>query len=131
MPTTNFIKLTQPQQARLARLLHMEYSLRELADEIGCGVRQLRRAIEAGCPHRETGGGRMWITGDEFRDWYELLRTHRKQPLRDGDAYCLRCRQPVPLVSHPRTLSNGQPVVTGRCPKCGAIINRFCKREAA
>jgi hypothetical protein len=119
------IKLTQPQVLRLARLLHMEYTLGELAAEIECSVAQLRRAIEAGCPHRVTDR-RTWITGDEFAVWYTTLAQARKRPLRRDEAFCLSCRAAVPLDE--TTVAPVRPGVErliGICPRCGNSIHRY------
>lgn len=126
MANSKYIRLSQPQRARLARLLHMEYTARELADEIGCGVSQIRHAAEAGCPHRRTGGGHVRVVGDEFAAWYESLCVRRKQPLRDNEAYCLRCRAPVTIAGQVEIADAGSVErVRGRCPKCNAIVNRY------
>ena len=124
-----FIKLTQPQRAHLPRLLHMEYTLREIADEIGCNRQQVRHAVDAGCPCRLTARGHIWITGDEFRSWYEDLVVARKQPLGPNEAYCLRCRKPVPLGDVTRiTMPNGVEALSGQCPECHSTINRMIRR---
>lgn len=120
------VKLSPAQRARLPRLLHLEYSLPELAREIGCSRQQLRHALAAGCPCRRTAGGRAWLTGDKFRAWYVDLVAARKQPLAGDEAYCLRCRQPVPLTAPTRRpLPNGAVLLSGRCPVCAATINRI------
>ncbi len=120
-------KLEQSQAARLERLLHMEYTLREIANELECSKRQLLSAVEAGCPHRKTTEGRVFITGDEFRDWYHDLCRQRKQPLAPGEVYCLRCRRPVPLPAETeiQALPNGAERIIAACPVCGATVNRF------
>jgi len=121
--------LTRSQCARLARLLHMAYTLRELAEEIGCSKRQLRTAITLGCPHRRTANNRLWIVGDAFRDWYHELVAERKTMLGPDEAYCLRCQAAVPLVIERVTEhAHGVERVTGTCPRCGATVQRF--REA-
>lgn len=119
------IKLTQPQVLRLARLLHMEYTLGELAAEIECSVSQLRRAVESGCPHRVTERC-TWITGDEFAAWYTDLAHARKRPLRRDEAFCLSCRAAVPLdeaIIAP--VRPGVERLTGTCPRCGNPIHRY------
>jgi hypothetical protein len=122
---STFIKLTQPQTLRLARLLHMEYTPRELAEEIQCSVQQIHRATEAGCPHRVTER-RTWIVGDAFATWYQATIKARKRPLRRDEAFCLSCRQPVPLdetISTP--VRDGVERVSGICPRCGNPVHRF------
>lgn len=122
----SIIKLTQPQCARLARLLHMEYTPRELARELECSPRQIHRAIEAECPHR-VAGARFWIIGDAFAAWYAERTAKRKIRLRQGQAYCLHCRVPVPLGDdiHIVPMREGVERVSGVCPRCGSSIHRF------
>lgn len=124
-------KLEHWQALRLQRLLHMEYTRRELAEEIGCSRRRIRSALEAGCPHRRTASGRIYIVGDAFRDWYKVLIQERKRPLGPNEAFCLACKRAVPLQDdfeiHP--LPHGVQRLTSSCPICGNPVNRF--REAA
>jgi predicted RNA-binding Zn-ribbon protein involved in translation (DUF1610 family) len=122
-------KLTRSEAARLGRLLHMEYTLRELADELDTSKRQIRTAIEAGCPHRRTGAGHICIVGDEFRDWYHEICRRRKRPLRSDEAFCLSCRRAVPLSDDAEVYPapHGVERVTAACPLCGNTINRFRK----
>ncbi len=122
---STIIKLTQPQTLRLARLLHMEYTPRELAYEIECSVQQIQRAVKAGCPQRVTER-RTWITGDEFAAWYQALVKSRKCPLRLDEAFCLSCRKAVPLDETTVTPARaGVERVSGVCPRCGNQVHRF------
>ncbi len=120
-------KLERSQSARLARLLHMEYTPGEIADELGCTRRKIRRAINAGCPHRQTDASWYRIVGDQFRDWYQEIIRQRKRPLGPNEAYCLGCRKTVPLPANAEVvaLPNGAQRVTAPCPTCGATVNRF------
>ena len=122
-------KLSQRQALRLQRLLHLEYSVRELSAEIACTPRTIRTALAAGCPHRETATGRLSIIGDEFRDWYQGVCARRRRPLGPGEAFCLHCRQAVPLPEVPevRLLEHGVRLLSGPCPQCGTRVNRFEK----
>lgn len=122
-------KLTRSEAARLSRLLHMEYTLRELADELATSKRQIRTALEAGCPHRRTESGHIWIVGDEFRDWYHEICRRRKRPLRYDEVYCLKCRRAVLLPDDPEVhvLRTGVERVTAACPHCATTVNRFRK----
>jgi ribosomal protein L32 len=122
-------KLTRSQSARLKRLLHMEYTISELANELDCGRRKIRTAIESGCPHRRTETGRPRIVGDEFNDWYQEILRRRKRPLGHNEVFCLGCKQAVTLPAeaevHPQ--SNGVERLTASCPHCGSTVNRFRK----
>lgn len=120
------IKFTQPQRARLARLLHMEYTPRELARELECSPRQIQRALAADCPHRATAN-RVWVVGDVFAAWYIERVSQRKRPLRQDQAYCLHCRVPVPLGDAVQLtrVREGVERLSGVCPQCGSSIHRF------
>ena len=121
------IRLSQPQRARLSRLLHMEYRAGELADAIGCHREQILGACDAGCPYRETATGRCFLVGDAFAAWYEAQVLQRKHPLRDDEAFCLRCRAAVTVVDAcvvPTARADVERV-TGRCARCGGEVNRY------
>lgn len=124
------IKLSQPQTQRLRRLLHMEYTLAELAEEIGCQRRVIERAIAAGCPHR-VDGDRVFVVGDGFAEWYRSQPEAVKAVLGPGEAYCMRCRAPRPLVGG-RAAKNtpGVELVSGKCGVCGAKVNRLREAQA-
>lgn len=117
------IHLCQSSTARLARLLKMEYSPRELAEELGCDVRTIRRAIEAGCPDRVTDGGRVYVVGTDFQDWYAVQLV--KHTLGEGEAFCVRCRQVVTIVNPAFVRTKRAGRLEGMCPLCGGVVNRF------
>ncbi len=120
------VRLTQPQAARLPRLLHLEYLVRELAEELGCTTDQLRHAIAVGCPHRKVGTDQIYIVGDEFRDWYLHCTQRRKISLKPEEFYCLHCRAGVtPARIERRPLLNQVVIESSLCPICGNRINRF------
>jgi hypothetical protein len=121
-------KLERSHIVSLERLLHMEYTLRELADELGCSKRKLRTAVEAGCPHHRRES-RIYVRGDEFRDWYRALCQRRRRPLGPNEAFCLGCKRAVPLPADVDVypLPNGVERATGPCPVCGSTIQRFRK----
>lgn len=122
------IKLSQPQTQRLRRLLHMEYTLQELSEEIGCPRRVIERAIAAGCPHR-VDGERVFVVGDGFAEWYQTLPAGAKVALGPDEAYCFRCRAARRMVES-RVAPNtpGVELVSGKCEVCGTKVNRL--REA-
>ena len=126
------IRLSQPQRERAKGLLRMEYTLRELATELQASPDQLKRACEfAACPHRVDNRGRLWIVGTEFHQWYETHAAQRKHPLADNEAYCLRCRQAVPLtVTEVNPRPHGLELRKGICPQCGANINRIGRAKS-
>ena len=124
-------KLSQAEAARLGRLLPMEYSTAELADELKINVRRVReRFVPAGCPHRRDYRERIWIVGSAFRDWYEKTQERRRHPMEDDEGWCLRCRRAVQMVGPLSILEQRYTeIVQGRCPACGATVNRARKRR--
>lgn len=126
------IKLTQPQAERLRRLLHMEYTVTELAEEIGCSRRIIDRAIAEGCPHHKNTN-RLYVVGDTFAGWYrtQAQREQTKITLAPNEGYCLHCRKATPLIEeHSEPNSKGVVLVRGRCGICGKKVSRF-RKEAA
>jgi len=123
-------KLSQPQQERLRRLLHMEYTVTELAEEIGCARRVIQRAVAEACPHRREHN-RVYVVGDCFASWYGATCAQDeavKVALGDDEAYCLRCRAARKMVDEViEANSPGVVLVRGRCAVCGARVNRFRK----
>ena len=124
------IRLVYTAVQRLSRLLPMEYSPRELAEELEISVYQVRRALPAGCPHRREGN-RIWIVGTVFAEWYRSTQTRRRHPMADDEAWCLSCRKPVAMVAPfdvvPR--HGRAELVKGRCSICGSQVNRLRSQE--
>ena len=45
-------------------------------------------------------------------------------------AYCLKCRKATKIVGCKLTKSSkGQPMVKGKCEKCGTKVNQFVKKS--
>jgi uncharacterized protein with PIN domain len=125
-------RLSQAQTARLPRLLHMEYTLSELAEEIGVEVRHLRHSSEIGAPHRVTRQT-TFVVGDDFHAWYDGLRAGLKRRLQPGEFYCLSCRKavrPGPDQISRTAMKTRVIQETGECPICGRRINRFASEAA-
>lgn len=120
------MKLTQPQQQRLRRLLFMDYSPRELAHEIGVDEHSVRKSLSTGAPCWRDEKGRIWIVGEEFREWYQTIHKKGKHPMKANEAWCCRCRQPVPMVS-PKVCSAQMytELLRAECPYCQAPIFRL------
>ncbi len=126
-------RLTQSQVAKLDRLLHMEYTAGELAKELATEARHIQHAIDVGCPHRKLQQV-VYITGDEFRLWYNQHRDSRKRRLAKGEFYCLSCKarvRPDPDSITSTVQLNRVIQEQGQCPKCGGKVNRYQSTEAA
>lgn len=115
---------------RLGRLLNMEYTPRELSEELACSVRQIRGALDQGAPHRKTDRGHIFVNGAAFGKWVRERQARPQQRLKPGEAYCLKCRSAVPLTVLETTPTNGNTeIAKGVCPQCGNRINRARRRE--
>jgi hypothetical protein len=110
---------------RAPGLLPMMYSLPELAEEMSLSPQTLRGWLAFDLPHQRDNADHIWINGRDFAQWVERIRTHRRTvPLAPGQAFCLRCQQPVTL-SEPSSHQVGKQVrLSGTCPLCGTKIHR-------
>lgn len=107
-------------------LLPMLYTVRELADELSMPERTLRDWLKRGAPHMLDARRRTWVNGEDFAGWVIAQRRQKRHyKLADGEAYCLRCNQPVKL-HNPEILPVKARLVRirGNCPICNAVINR-------
>lgn len=123
------IRLTRSQQARLRRLLDMEYRPSEIAEEIGLTTDTIYRShIPAGAPTRTDQKGNIWIRGTAYRDWVKdcLTVRRRSKPLSLDEAYCLTCME-VRTIQNPKIRPHRKniSIKSGKCPVCGKKINRY------
>ncbi len=128
-------KLSYAAVLRTGRLLHMRYSVSELAEEIGVSEDTFYKTlIPAGCPHERDGKGHIWITGTKFAIWARAeSATGRagqgateRSKVPDGHARCFRCGVVKPMnVLEVVPVSPYVEVVKGTCAGCGAKVNRF------
>jgi hypothetical protein len=104
----------------------MLYKVSELAQALGVPDRTLRAWLVAGVPHVRDHRNSVWIHGREFADWVVNRRQQRKKhKLRKGEAFCLRCHQPVTMTAVSRVAQQGKLVlISGKCPVCGSRICR-------
>ena len=111
-------------------LLNMLYTPAELAEELRVPARTVRDWAQFDMPHNKDTSGRLWIHGLEFAAWVVRTRAQRrKTELQPGEAYCVKCKRAVVIQgAHPVTLSR-VVVLTGRCPRCGAEVNRGMARD--
>lgn len=118
---------------RTPGLLPMWYTPVELEAELGLPAHSIRAWLEPlAIPHRKDAAGRIWIDGRAFAAWVTQVRAsreQRRQPLSKGQAFCLRCRQAVPLVDPASRLQGKRRLLYGRCPRCGASIQRGTRHD--
>lgn len=129
-------KFTRIQIICLARLLHMEYTPKEIAEEIGVTEDTIYRCyIPAGCPHQRDKSGLIWINGGEFRAWAEgcILerREKAKRRLGEDEAWCFRCNRVV-KIENPvfRKVNGAFTLLQGTCNLCGGKVNRGWKASS-
>jgi hypothetical protein len=121
------IHLTHSVIVKAPGLLPMLYLPLELASELGMPARTLYDWLKAGAPHNQDAKGNLWINGREFAGWVKANRKLRtvREKMKDDQAYCLRCKQAVNLVDPRQERIKGKLIlIMGRCPHCGAGINR-------
>lgn len=115
---------------RLARLLHMEYKVSEIADELGVTTKTIYTSyLPAGLPHRRDASGNIWIVGTDFAAWVHAAlekgkryAAQRRQRIGDNQAFCLSCKSVTEYatITKRRHFSAGRVLVYGTCAACGA-----------
>jgi hypothetical protein len=119
---------------KLGRLLDMLYRPAEIAEEIGVNVDTIYRSyLPAGLPYTRDGRGNIWIHGPAFVAWAKQTITKKKTKrvgLPDGQAWCLKCKGPVPLINPTnKPINRYLELQQAACPICGTIINRARARQ--
>jgi hypothetical protein len=119
---------------KLGRLLDMLYKPAELAEEIGVTQDTIYRSyLPAGLPYTRDEHGDIWIHGPAFVSWARETisrRQNKRAGLPDGQAWCLKCKGPVPLINPKIKKSNRYlELLQARCPNCGKIVNRARARQ--
>jgi hypothetical protein len=117
-------RLNGRQRNRLKRLLNMPYSPSELAEELGLNQDRIYMTyIRLGCPHERDSNRRIWINGEDFRNWY---REHYQKSILEADeAFCLTCRRPVKIHKPQRMTKNGLVFDLCNCPICGRRLSKI------
>jgi hypothetical protein len=121
------IQLTHLVIVKAPGLLPMLYKPAELAEDLNLPVRTLYDWLKAGAPHTRDKRDRLWINGQEFAMWVGMNRKPQGKhvKLTDDQAYCLRCHAAVRLVEPRQQHVKGKLfLIKGKCPHCGASINR-------
>ena len=127
-------RLDRSQFGRLRRLLDMHYTVSELAREIHISTDAIYRTyIPAGVPVYVDEKKKVWINGVAFREWVKnnlVARKKNKQPMAEDAAYCVRCNAIVTIQKARITpYKRGIRQMSGRCPVCKGMVNRFLKAE--
>ncbi len=117
-------RLSKEQLFRLNALYDMDYTPRELADEVGFTRRQVYRVyLPLGCPHTRDKSGYVKINGRAFKEWYRS--TYAKRSLLPDESFCRTCKRAVPIVNPELVEKKGMEIVQSKCPFCGRTLARF------
>jgi len=120
---------------KLTRLLDMLYRPSEIAEEIGVAQDTVYRSyLPAGLPHIRDAEGHVWIHGPAFISWARETISHKKKTrhaLPEKQAWCLKCNQPVELISPKIKIINRYiELLQAPCPLCHTKVNRARSRHA-
>ena len=109
-----------------AAKLHRSYSVKELADLLGVHKHTVRGWLKAGMPTCE-GARPALIHGDEFQVWWSMRRKAAKRPLKPGQLYCFRCREPkapaLGMVEY-AAINSAAGNLKAMCETCGTMMHR-------
>ena len=121
-------RLDGRQRNQLKGLLDMEYTPRELAEEIGVNVSQVYRVyLPIGCPRRRDTRRHYWINGELFREWYQ--ERFQKIKLSEYQVFCLTCKKAVDLIDPEKKRKRGLIYYECLCPICGRKLAKIIDRE--
>jgi hypothetical protein len=106
--------------------IHRSYVVEEIAYMFGVHKNTVREWIKAGLPTSDKRRPTL-ILGHHLADFLRRRRQKNKQPCRQGEIYCVRCRAPkLPgggmSEYRPQTETSGN--LTAICPDCNSIMNR-------
>lgn len=122
------MKRINPRKAKL----HRSYSVDELASILSTHPHTVRRWIKAGLATVDNTRP-VLILGCDFQDWWRSRCKAKKRPLRPGQFYCLKCREPKGpaggMVEYAATNA-----ATGNlkaiCETCGRMMHRRTRLDA-
>ena len=110
-------------------LLPMMYKVSELAQELDVLPQTIRGWVRAGLPHERDKRGHLWINGQVLAEWIAIQRKSRSgQSLQSNEAFCVRCRKPVPLIYPQRETHGRLLLLRSHCPYCNCEVYRGVKR---
>lgn len=109
------------------------YSTAELAELLGVHQRTVQQWQKRGLNTLDPDSKPFFFRGSDAKAFLGDLRRKRKTTLKDGEFYCLVCRQPrmsvaSELISRP--LGNPSSPrhrlhIKGKCVRCGTGVNRI------
>jgi hypothetical protein len=115
---------------------HFSYTVEEAADALGVHKSTVRMWIKGGLAVADDRRPTV-MSGAAIRAFLENRLKARKSPLKPGEFYCFRCREPkFPAggMADFVAAGDGLGTLTGLCPDCETIMHRrasLAKLEAA
>ena len=114
---------------RVAGLLPMKYSLRELSTALEIPIATLNDWRELGMPFERDGRGHVWVSGLSFASWLTQARQQHRQKLKPHEVYCVSCSRVVEAVQQRIEERNDVLRLTGSCPICHHTVTRIVRRR--
>lgn len=118
------------------KLLNMEYSTGELAKVFGTTPKYIRQSliICRGAPSRKDSSGRIWINGQDLREWLDNNfypgANEKSEKLAENEFYCVKCRARRITDSYVLDINRkGTEFKKAYCPVCGTRMNKYLKAE--
>lgn len=103
------------------------YSVEDIAELFDVADMTVFRWIADEGLKRIEGSKKYFIHGSELRKFIELKNSKNKQPCKDNEIYCCRCRKPQsPFLEtlEIKNLPNRTIRVLGKCIECSTTINK-------
>ncbi len=114
---------------RAPGLLPMNYTLRELSEELDIPIATLNDWRELGLPSERDTRGHVWIEGRAFAGWLNRIRPRRRR-LAQHEVYCVHCQTATQMIRESTVSEHGVNRVNGRCAECGGKVTRGVRRRA-
>jgi hypothetical protein len=104
----------------------------ELANTLGAHKHTVRGWIKGGLPTVDCTRP-VLVLGSDFQSWWSKRRKVGKRPLKPGQLYCFKCRQPkAPALGMVEYAASN--AVTGNlkamCETCGTMMHRRARLAA-
>lgn len=129
----DYYKVHQIVYQKRRRLLDMEYTTGEMAEELGVTPKYIRDTMIAkhDAPCRHDKKGRVWLNGLEIREWIEKAYNpnNDRVSLADDEFYCVKCRDKRSAEQCILIERNGTVRKQAHCPICGARMNKIIGRN--
>lgn len=110
---------------------HHSYTVDEVAEAIGAHPQTIRAWRERGLTCLD-GQSPHLILGEHLLAFLSANTGARKQRLRPGQLYCLRCKAPrMPAGSMADFIPDGRGggMLSGICPDCETMCHRFVRED--